>query len=203
MAEKNYYRILEIDPDEDERKVRTAFRRLAKLYHPDCGGEECRARFEDIREAYETLSDQDRRRAYDRRTGRGATGFGGGRRLRPEPLLRPSVSARGKRGKTFKDILDDLFASAGTDDFDVEIAVTREEAVSGSVWNLRVPAEKRTCPICRDWFFPCGYCKGARAAGEFTTVRVALPPGLRRDTIFLVYHSGMNRPIRLCARILY
>ncbi len=46
--------------------MRRAFRKLAKRYHPDAGEGSSPARFREIAEAYETLGDPDRRRAYDR-----------------------------------------------------------------------------------------------------------------------------------------
>ncbi|HPL64309.1 MAG TPA: DnaJ domain-containing protein [Syntrophales bacterium] len=206
MKEKNYYMILDIGPDEDDRGIRNAYRRLAKMYHPDLGGEESRARFEDIKEAYETLSDRDRRRAYDRRTRRAGIGTGvtwARPRVRPEPLLRPAAAApAGRKNILFKEILSDLLYSCRAGEFDVEIAVTPEEAAAGSVWNLQVPAGPEPCPICGSSPFPCGYCRVAY--GRFTTVRVALPPGLTRDSIFRLSlgKRAVRRPVRVYVRIL-
>jgi len=63
---KNYYRVLKVDPAADEATIKAAFRRLALRYHPDrAGSPRAARRFREIREAYEALSDPERRRAYD------------------------------------------------------------------------------------------------------------------------------------------
>jgi curved DNA-binding protein CbpA len=62
----NYYEILEVSTNSDEDTIKSAFRRLARRYHPDVGeGSSCE-RFREITEAYETLMDPCRRTAYDR-----------------------------------------------------------------------------------------------------------------------------------------
>ena len=63
---KNYYRVLGVDVTADEATIKGAFRRLALRHHPDRAKSARTARrFQQIREAYEVLSDQERRRAYD------------------------------------------------------------------------------------------------------------------------------------------
>jgi DnaJ-class molecular chaperone len=63
----NYYRVLDIDPTADDSMIKAAFRRLARRYHPDVA-ENARAarRFREIREAYEVLSNAEKRGQYDR-----------------------------------------------------------------------------------------------------------------------------------------
>jgi DnaJ-class molecular chaperone len=63
----DYYGILGVEPRADQRAVRSAYRRLARQYHPDVAkGERAGSSFLLIREAYEVLSDPERRRRYDR-----------------------------------------------------------------------------------------------------------------------------------------
>ena len=62
----NYYVVLGIAEDADEESIRSAFRALARRYHPDVGAGSSPVEFQRAREAYETLVDPDRRRRYDR-----------------------------------------------------------------------------------------------------------------------------------------
>jgi curved DNA-binding protein CbpA len=62
---KDYYVVLGVPRDSDSETVRAAFRRRALEYHPDRAGEDGATRFRDALEAYEVLSDPDRRRRYD------------------------------------------------------------------------------------------------------------------------------------------
>jgi hypothetical protein len=64
---KDYYQLLGITPGATTRQVKAAYRKLAKLHHPDAnpGDPDAAARFREITEAYETLSDPVRRKAYD------------------------------------------------------------------------------------------------------------------------------------------
>jgi len=63
MEYKDYYKILGVERDADEKAIKRAFRKLAAKYHPDKGGDE--AKFKEINEAYEVLSDPEKRKLYD------------------------------------------------------------------------------------------------------------------------------------------
>ena len=66
MKYKDYYEILGIKKNADEKEVKSAYRKLARKYHPDVNkADSSSAKFKDINEAYEVLSDKDKRRKYD------------------------------------------------------------------------------------------------------------------------------------------
>ena len=71
----NYYKILGINKGASEEEIKKAFRRLAHKYHPDKGGDE--KKFKEINEAYQVLSDKEKKAQYDRfgRVFEGAPGF--------------------------------------------------------------------------------------------------------------------------------
>lgn len=60
---KNFYDVLGVQRNASDKEIKTAFRKLAQKYHPDAGGDE--AKFKEISEAYETLSDPAKRKEYD------------------------------------------------------------------------------------------------------------------------------------------
>ena len=61
----NLYAILGVPPDADEERIHSAYRALARRYHPDRGAGSSPEKFRQVSEAYETLSDPERRRAHD------------------------------------------------------------------------------------------------------------------------------------------
>ncbi len=68
MANKDYYDVLGVKRDASEKELKSAFRRQAKKYHPDAnpGDSTAEAKFKELNEAYEVLSDQEKRQMYDR-----------------------------------------------------------------------------------------------------------------------------------------
>ena len=81
----NLYAILGIAPDADEEAIRTAYRTLARRYHPDVGAGSSSDKFRQITEAYETLSDPSRRGVYDTEYRR----IQPPRRMVPDPIIVP------------------------------------------------------------------------------------------------------------------
>ncbi|MCL2893201.1 curved DNA-binding protein [Brenneria tiliae] len=66
MEFKDYYAALEVDPSADLKTIKTAYRRLARKYHPDVSSEQnAESKFKEVAEAYEVLKDGERRAEYD------------------------------------------------------------------------------------------------------------------------------------------
>ena len=85
-SKRDYYEVLGVGRDASEDEIKKAYRRMARQYHPDVstvdGAEE---RFKEVNEAYQILSDQDKRSAYDR-FGHAGLGGHGARRSRRRRL---------------------------------------------------------------------------------------------------------------------
>ncbi len=150
MAKQDYYEVLGVARNASEAELKKAYRRLAMKYHPDRnpGDKEAEEKFKAAKEAYEVLSDPQKRAAYDQfghagvdQAAAGAGGFGG---------FRP--------GASFSDIFDDVFgdifgtrasrsqAFRGADlRYDLELSL--EEAVQGTTVKIRIPTRVK-CRQC-------------------------------------------------------
>lgn len=84
MSKRDYYEVLGVPKDADESTLKKAYRKLAKKYHPDVnqGDKDSEEKFKEVNEAYEVLSDPQKRAGYDRyghqAQGQGGFGQGGG-----------------------------------------------------------------------------------------------------------------------------
>ncbi|MCB9224270.1 MAG: molecular chaperone DnaJ [Crocinitomicaceae bacterium] len=80
MSKRDYYDILGVDKSADEKEIKKAYRKIALKYHPDRNPDdkEAEEKFKEAAEAYEVLSDADKRARYDRFGHQGVSGAGGG-----------------------------------------------------------------------------------------------------------------------------
>ncbi len=192
MAKRDFYEILGVARNAGDLDLKSAYRRLAKDFHPDrnAGDKEAERKFKEVNEAYEALKDPQKRAAYDQfghaafEGGRGgAQGFG--------PDFASSMS----------DIFDDLFgefmggrrgagpqrARGGKErgaDLRYNLEITLAEAYSGKTAQVRVPASV-TCETCdgsgaKTGTKPktCGTCGGngkVRASQGFFTIERTCP----------------------------
>ena len=139
-ARRDYYEVLGVNRDSTPDEIKRAFRRLARQYHPDVNKDaEAESRFKEINEAYEILSDQEKRAAYDR------FGHAG-----------PQAGFGGTGGFGFEDIFESVFgmrtgpARQGPTrgaDLRYDLTIEFEEAVFGCEKEI-VVARHETCPQC-------------------------------------------------------
>ncbi len=149
MSQRDYYEVLGVAKDASAADIKKAFRRLAMKYHPDRnpGDEEAEAKFKEARAAYDVLSDDQKRAAYDRYGHAGvdgsAGGFGGG-------------AGASNFSDIFEDIFGDIFGGGGGgrgqrayrgSDLQYNLDLTLEEAVFGTEVKIRIPTTV-SCEAC-------------------------------------------------------
>ena len=187
MEYKDYYKILGVPRDADDRTIKQAYRRLARKHHPDVSRAKGSAdRFKEINEAYEVLSDSEKRKRYDslgpdwQRYAQAGTG----------PFQGFSVHDLGGFSDFFRTIFGDLgvrgedpfaelrrgegrrragFRGAGGEDTQAAVEVSLEDAFSGSRRTFTVDGRRLEVKI------PAGVDTGSR-------VRV---PGVGNGDLYL------------------
>ena len=221
MSKRDYYDILGVSRNADEKELKSAFRKLAKQHHPDAnpGDASAEKKFKELNEAYDVLKDPQKKAAYDR-FGHQAfeNGMGGG--ANGPSGFGPEFSS------SMSDIFEDLFgdfmggggrsrgrgrqgqsASRGSDlRYNLEISLT--EAYHGKTAQVRVPGSvacdgchgkgakpgtsSRTCPTCQ------GSGAVRQSSGFFTVERTCVACQGRGEVISdpCIQCSGTGRVTR-------
>jgi molecular chaperone DnaJ len=185
MSKRDYYEVLGVGRDAPETELKKAYRRLAMKFHPDRNPHDtdAEAKFKEAKEAYEILSDSDKRAAYDRfgHAGvHGSPGMGGG------------FGGADAFSDIFGDVFGDIFGGGRRGrsqvfrgaDLRYELELSLEQAVAGDSINLELPtqvectrcagkgAEPGTSPV------TCKTCGGAgqvRVAQGFFSIQQTCP----------------------------
>ena len=196
MAEKrNYYEVLGVEKGASEDEIKKAYRKLAKANHPDLhpGDKECEERFKEINEAYEVLSDPDKRAKYDQfghaafdpsAGGPGGAGFGGFGGF--------GDIFGGGFGDIFGDIFGGGFGGGQTqrsgprrgENLRVRLNITFEEAAFGCEKEINVGRVEQ-CPDCKGTGCAPGttpeVCPDCHGSG-YVTVQQRTPFGVMQSS---------------------
>ncbi len=185
MAKRDYYDVLGCGKDAQTPELKKAYRRLAMKYHPDRNQDnpEAENQFKEAKEAYEILSDSEKRAAYDQfghagvQAGQAGAGFGAG-------------------GEAFSDLFGDVFGDIfgggrrsrsqvfrGAD-LRFELELSLEQAVAGDSVNIEIPTQVECQPCNGSGAEPgtkpatCTMCGGAgqvRAQQGFFSIQQTCP----------------------------
>ena len=169
---KDYYKILGVDKNASEDEIKSAYRKLAKKYHPDLNKDnpDAAEKFKEVGEAYEVLGDATKRKNYDQfgsADGPQFSGFGGGQ---------GGFGGGFDFSGDFGDIFGDIFSAFGGrsqtkayrgEDINLSLNVTLKEACLGTTKNI-VVNKIEACPNCNGTgakngkeFSTCPDCRGA------------------------------------------
>ncbi len=178
MANKDYYEILGVSKSADADEIKSAYRRLAKKYHPDLNkAPEAAEKFKEINEAYEVLGDEKKRANYDQYGSADGPQFSGGSGGFGDFFGGSGGFGGGQGFGGFSDIFSDIFSAFGGErqsrvnrrgeDINVSMRLSFEEAIFG-VEKIISLNKIQTCQKCngtgakngRD-FSTCPDCKGA------------------------------------------
>ena len=212
MAGKDYYQILGVKKDAGEADIKTAYRRLARKHHPDVnpGDKSAESRFKEINEAYEVLSDAEKRRKYDQygdqwqyadqfaKGGGQGEPFGGFNQGGPQ-------SFHFEGGNIDVDsIFGDLFHGFGGgsgrrtrarrgQSVEYPIEITLEEAFTGSNRVITLEVEE-PCSACggsgRIQNAICSVCRGLGTTRRLKQLEVKIPAGVTNGSRIRISGQG-------------
>ncbi|HTD67655.1 MAG TPA: J domain-containing protein [Candidatus Limnocylindria bacterium] len=205
---KDYYEVLGVARGASEDEIRKAFRKLARQYHPDVAKDKKTAeeKFKEVNEAYEVLSDPEKRKKYDQlgpnwKQGADFRTPPGWQNMRGQ---RPGAGGRaapdfethfggtgfsdffeslfgGKRGGGFQGFADDEESAERGRDVEGDIMVTLDEALRGSV---RAVSVQRPVPCAQcggsgvRGQHVCNVCGGSGRVSRADTYQVRIPAGV-------------------------
>jgi len=212
MAKKDYYDTLGVKRNATEQEIKQAYRRLARQHHPDVnpGDKSAEARFKEINEAYEVLSDKKNRKKYDKYGDQWqyADQFAqAGYQQTPSRDFSHSGStyrfhsSEGDLGSLF----DELFGGARTRTYarrtqprrgrniESPVEVTLEEAYHGTSRTLSLQVEE-PCSACQGsgliQNLPCSTCHGSGAVARMKRLEVKIPAGVKTESRVRIAGKG-------------
>ena len=181
MAKRDYYETLGVAKNASEEDIKKAYRKLAMKHHPDRNqgddAKKAEEKFKEAKEAYEMLSDTQKRAAYDQYGHAGVDPNMGG------AGFRPGGEGMGGFAEAFGDIFGDIFGGGAAggqrrgggqqvfrgSDLSYAMEITLEEAAAGKETQIRIPAYE-TCETCKGSGAKpgtspkvCGSCNGSGA----------------------------------------
>ena len=213
MAKKNYYETLGVSRGASEQEIKKAYRRLARQHHPDVnsGDKSAEARFKEINEAHEVLSNQKNRKKYDKygdqwqyadqfeKAGQQQAprwDFGGG----------DGATSFHFEGGDMGSLFDDMLFGGGRArtytrrtrpmrgrNIETPIEVTLEEVFHGTTRTISLQTEE-PCPVCQGTGFiqnaPCSTCQGSGGAPRIKRLEAKIPAGVKTGSRVRIAGKG-------------
>lgn len=209
VAYKDYYEVLGVPKTASEKEIKSAYRKLARKWHPDANPDNPKAaeeKFKELQEAYAVLSDPEKRGKYD---ALGSDWESASRQAEQQRRYRsergPTVeygdigdlfgAAGAAGGDGFSDFFDTFFSNVGRrttassprsphrgQDLNGEIEIALHDAYAGGTKSLSIQLQER-CPVCGGTGVRqqqiCPNCHGTGAVLTTKTLEVKIPKGVR------------------------
>ena len=216
MAGKDYYSILGLKRNTSQQEIKQTYRRLARKYHPDVnpGDKSAEAKFKQINEAYEVLSDKKKRQKYDKYGDQWQHADQFAQAERQQARSWDFSSGRGGGSSSFHFAggdLDSLFEEilgtgrAGAfrqrvqprprrgQDLETPIEVTLEEAYHGTNRTISLQVEE-PCSTCHGsgqiQNALCSTCRGSGVVSRIKRLEVKIPPGVNNSSRVRIAGKG-------------
>ncbi len=207
VAFQDYYKILGVGRNATDKEIKAAYRNLARKWHPDLHSgkdkQEAEEKFKQINEAYEVLSDPEKRAKYDRLGANWRDGQG----FQPPPDFgdfgdfKFYTGTPGGGAGGFSEFFEMFFGSGSPfgragratraggpvrgEDVEAELELTLEEAYRGGEKSLQLTS-REICPACGGVGFDSdSFCRRCGGTGSNSTVKnltVKIPPGVREGS---------------------
>lgn len=209
---RDYYEVLGVPRTATDEELKKEYRKLARKYHPDVnpGDKSAEEKFKEINEAYQVLSDPDKRRKYDEL----GQNWQSGQEFTPPPGWQGAgradyrdfsdVFGNGGGQSGFSDFFENIFgrrgrAGAGAtfrargEDIEAQIGLTLEEAHRGGTRRITLQVTE-TCPDCGGTGTKdgktCPTCRGSGVVRHPKSLDVTIPPGVRDGSIIRLAGQG-------------
>jgi len=218
---KDYYGVLGVGRDATEKELKQAYRKLARKWHPDVnpGDKTAEEKFKKINEAYEVLSDKEKRRKYDQYGDQWQYADQFAQQAQSSPFQK-TTSFRFE-GADLGDLFGDLFGGGGTSrqrivpqrgqDIEQPVEVTLEEAYRGTSRTISLRTAE-ACPSCNGTGLkqnmPCPVCRGSGLTSAVKRLEVKIPAGVKDGSRVRIagkgepgYASGSNGDLYLVVAV--
>lgn len=169
MTKRDYYEVLGVERTAEDREIKTAYRKIAMKYHPDRNPDDQAAedKFKEAAEAYEVLSDGDKRARYDRYGHAGVNGHGGfgGHGMTMEDIFEQFGDVFGGGGGAFGSFFGGGHSGGRTrgtrgSNLRIKLSLTLEEIAEGVKKTIKVKKQVN-CSVCHG--------SGAKSSGAIST----------------------------------
>ena len=194
---KNYYSILGVTPDSTFAEIKSAYKTLARKYHPDINPVGAQ-KFKDISEAYSTLCDEKKRIQYDTINGFFKTKKTETSSEKAQQEYKKTASEPIKKEKFYKKF-DDIFPKKKKvdlkhgKDINEEISITIKESINGCERVINVLSTTE-CPHCKGRKFIngtiCSVCAGTGEKSELKKITVKIPKNVKNGAKLRIPNEG-------------